>query len=186
MCACFLSHFSHVQLFASPWTIALQPPLSMEFSRQEYLSGLSCPSLGDLPNSGTELTSRTSWALASLLGKWKCKLLSHVQLFAIPCTIRPWNSPGQNTGVRRLSLLQGTFPTQGSNPGLPHCKRVLYQLSHKGSSLLGKDYPYLEKFLSNFIVIWEPSFKARCFDKPVMFGWFFTTFTMLTTLNSHV
>ena len=45
----------------------------------------------------------------------------------------PWNSPGQNTGVGSLSLLQGIFPTQGSNPGLPHCKRILSQLSHKGS-----------------------------------------------------
>ena len=34
----------------------------------------------------------------------------------------PWNSPGQNTGVGSLSLLQGIFPTQGSNPGLPHCR----------------------------------------------------------------
>ena len=45
----------------------------------------------------------------------------------------PWNSPGQNTGVGSLSLLQGTFPAQGSNPGLLHCRRILYQLSHKGS-----------------------------------------------------
>ena len=45
----------------------------------------------------------------------------------------PWNSPGQNTGMGSLSLLQGIFPTQGSNPGLPHCWWILYQLSHKGS-----------------------------------------------------
>ena len=45
----------------------------------------------------------------------------------------PWNSPGQNTGMGSLSLLQGIFPTQGSNPGLSHCRRILYQLSHKGS-----------------------------------------------------
>jgi len=45
----------------------------------------------------------------------------------------PWNSPGQNTGVGSLSLLQGIFPAQGSNPGLPHCRQILYQLSHKGS-----------------------------------------------------
>ena len=45
----------------------------------------------------------------------------------------PWNSPGQNTGVGSLSLLQGIFPTQGLNPGLPHCRWILYQLSHKGS-----------------------------------------------------
>ena len=44
-----------------------------------------------------------------------------------------WNSPGQNTGVGSLSLLQGIFPTQGSNPGLLHCRWILYQLSHKGS-----------------------------------------------------
>ena len=45
----------------------------------------------------------------------------------------PWNSPGQNTGVGSLSLLQGIFPTQGSNPGLPHYRQILYQLSHKGN-----------------------------------------------------
>ena len=45
----------------------------------------------------------------------------------------PWNSPGQNTGVGGLSLLQGIFPTQRSNPGLPHCRRILYQLSHQES-----------------------------------------------------
>ena len=44
----------------------------------------------------------------------------------------PWNSPGQNTGVGSHSLLQGIFPTQGSNPGLLHCRQILYQLSHKG------------------------------------------------------
>ena len=45
----------------------------------------------------------------------------------------PWNSPGQNTEVGSLSLLQGIFPSQGLNPGLPHCRWILYQLSHKGS-----------------------------------------------------
>ena len=48
----------------------------------------------------------------------------------------PWNSLGQNTGVDSLSLLQGIFPTQGLNPGLPHCRQILYQLSHKGSPSL--------------------------------------------------
>ena len=45
----------------------------------------------------------------------------------------PWNSLGQNTGVDSLSLLQGIFPTQGSNPGLLYCRQIFYQLSHKGS-----------------------------------------------------
>ena len=46
----------------------------------------------------------------------------------------PWDSLGQNPGVGSLSLLQGIFPTQGLNPGLPYCRRILYQLSHKGSA----------------------------------------------------
>ena len=45
----------------------------------------------------------------------------------------PCNSQGQHTGVGSLSLLQGIFPTQGLNPGLPYCGWILYQLSHKGS-----------------------------------------------------
>ena len=56
----------------------------------------------------------------------------------------PWNSPGQNTGVESHSLLQGIFLIQGSNPGLSHCRRILYQLSHKGSPRLleGVAYPF--------------------------------------------
>ena len=45
----------------------------------------------------------------------------------------PWNSAGQNTAVGSLSFLQGIFPTQGWNPGLPHCRWILYQPSHQGS-----------------------------------------------------
>ena len=46
---------------------------------------------------------------------------------------RPWKSPGQNTEVGSLSLLWGIFQSQGLNPGLLHCRQILYQLSHKGS-----------------------------------------------------
>ena len=42
----------------------------------------------------------------------------------------PWNSAGKNTGVSSHSLLQGIFPTQGSNVGLLHCRQILYRLSH--------------------------------------------------------
>ena len=63
---------SHLQLFVTPWTIACQTPLPMEFSKQEYWSGLHF-------------------------------------------------------------LLQGIFPTQGSNPGLPYCRQILYHLSQQGS-----------------------------------------------------
>ena len=63
---------------------------------------------------------------------------------------RPRNSPGQNTGVGSLSFLQEIFPTQGLNPGLPHHKRILYQLSHKGSpSKMNLIVPTLE---------WKPSY----------------------------
>ena len=46
---------------------------------------------------------------------------------------RPWDFPDKNTGVGCHFLLQGNFPTQGSNPGLPHYRQTLYHLSHKGS-----------------------------------------------------
>ena len=49
-----------------------------------------------------------------------------------PGLYSPWNSPGQNTGVGSLSLLLGIFPTQGLNPGLLHCRQILYQLIYQG------------------------------------------------------
>ena len=60
----------------------------------------------------------------------------------------PWNSLGQNTGVDSLFLLQGIFPTQGLNPGLPHCRWILYQLSHKGSPRILERvaYPFSREF----------------------------------------
>ena len=70
--------------------------------------------------------------------KWKWKLLSYVQLFVTPWTVAHqsplWNPPGKKTGVGSHCLLQGIFWTQGSNPGLPHCRWILYKLSHQGSS----------------------------------------------------
>ena len=77
-----LSCFSCVQPFVTPWNIACQAPLSMEF----------------------------------------------------------WS---QNTGVGCHALLQGIFPIQGLNPGLPHCRRILYQLSHKGNPRILEWVAYL-------------------------------------------
>ena len=54
----------------------------------------------------------------------------------------PWNSPGENTGMGSHSLLQRIFPTQGLNPGLPHCRWILYQLSHQGSPKCSKHLDY--------------------------------------------
>ena len=56
---------SHVQLFATPWTVAYQAPPSMEFSRQQYSNGLPFPSPGDLPDPGIKAGSRTLQADAS-------------------------------------------------------------------------------------------------------------------------
>ena len=64
-----LSHFSHVWVFATPWTAACQPPLSMGFSRQENWSGLPCPPPGDLLDPGIKpefLTSNLHWQEGSL------------------------------------------------------------------------------------------------------------------------
>ena len=66
-----------------------------------------------------------------------CSSSSCVCFFDTPWTIArqaplPWNSPGKNTGVDCHSLLQGIFPTQGLNLGLPHGRHILYCLSHQG------------------------------------------------------
>ena len=76
------------------------------------------------------------------LSKEKVKLFGPVRLFVTPWTpcaptrlLCPWDSPGKNTGVGCHFLLQGIFPTQGSNPGLPHYRQTLYRLNHQGSCL---------------------------------------------------
>ena len=71
----------------------------------------------------------------SMTMKWsEVKVTQLCLTLCDPMYYCPWNSPGQNTGVGSLSLLPEIFRTQGSNPGLPHCRWFLYQLSHKGSS----------------------------------------------------
>ena len=77
-----LSCFSHVRLFAAPWTATSQAPLSMGFSRQEYWSGLACPLPGDLPNQRIEPVSLTSPALVGgslpLAPLWEAFLVFYV------------------------------------------------------------------------------------------------------------
>ena len=92
-----------------PVDVAHQASLSMRFSRQEYWGGLLCPSPGDLPDPRIKPVSPVTPAL------WvDSLLLSHQG------SLRSlWNSPSQNIGVGSLSLVQGIFPTQGLNPGLP-------------------------------------------------------------------
>ena len=73
------------------------------------------------------------WAYPEVKWSESCSVMSdslqHIWLYC------PWDSPGQNTRMGSLSLLQGIFLTQGLSPGLPHCRWILYQLSHKGSPM---------------------------------------------------
>ena len=121
------------------------------------------------------MLQRCQFSPAIICRNWKWKSLSHVRCFAIP-----WNSPGQNTGVGNLSLLQGIFPTQASNPGLPHCRQILYQLNHKenpiilewvayavfsGSSsprnLTGVSY-IAGRFFHNWAITEAPNLQSQC------------------------
>ena len=78
-----------------------------------------------------------------------------------------WNSPGQNTRGGSLSLLQGIFTTQGSNPGLYHCRQILYQLSHQGSPRIMKWVAYPFSSGSS-----QPRNRTRVY---CIAGWFFTS-----------
>ena len=113
----------------------------MGFSRQEHWSGLPCPPPGDLPDPGTEPRSPALQADSEPLGKplpstaSSVQSLSRVRLFTTTWTVGH-QAPLSLEFSRKecwsgsLSLLQGIFPTQGSNPGLPRCRLMLYHLSH--------------------------------------------------------
>ena len=124
----------------TPRTVACQAALSMEFFRQEYWSGLPFSFPEELSNPGIEPWS-ASHAGSLLFELPHCRIsesFSRVRLRPYR-PHSPWDSPGQNTAVGSCSLLQVIFPIQGSNPGLPHCRQILYQLSYQGSPGAIKD-----------------------------------------------
>ena len=106
--------------------------------------------------------------------KWKWMSLSCVWLFATPWTIY---SPGQTAGMDSRCLLQEIFPTPGSNPGLPHCRQILYQLNHQGSPRILEwvAYPFsrgssglrnwtkVSWIAGGFFTSWGPT---KVFDRP--------------------
>ena len=121
----------------------------MEFSSQKYWRGLPCPPLWDLPNPWIEIGSLMSPALAGRFSYTRATwegpqvllcVLSHSLNLTLcdpmdcssPGSSVPEDSQGKNTGVGCHALLQGIFPTQGSNPSLLHCRQILYCLSHQG------------------------------------------------------
>ena len=108
---------SHVQLFATPWTVAYQAPRSMEFSRQEYWSGLPFPSPGDLPDPGIEPRSPALQAdgLTSEPPLRSDQSLSRVRLFGTPWTVAHQAPP--STGFSRQEYWGGLpFPSPGDHP----------------------------------------------------------------------
>ena len=146
MCVCAQS-LSSDQLFTTPWTIACQIPLSLEFSGQEYWSGLLFPPPGDLSNAGIKPMSLMSLDFASglftsappgnPLSVSECLVTQSFRL----CD--PWTAAHQAPLSVEFSrqaycsglpfLLQGNFPTHESNPALLHCRQILYLLSHQES-----------------------------------------------------
>jgi len=139
MHTCMLSCFSRVQLFVTLWTVALQAPLSMGFSRKEYWSGWPCLSSGDLPDTGIESTSLMS---VSCIGR---QVLKHSVQFshsvvsdslwapglqhtrppcrsptpgAYPnlCPLSQWCHPTISSSVIPFSSCPQSFPASGSFP----------------------------------------------------------------------
>ena len=96
------------------------------------------------------------------------KSLGRVWLFATPWIYSPWNSPGQNTGVGSLSLIQGIFPTQGLNQSLPHCRWILHQQSHQGSPRILEwvAYPLLQRIFPT--QEWN---RVLLHCRPILYNW---------------
>ena len=107
-----------------------RPNLLFFFFTYAFL-GIWCTSLFCGKTSSSNLLKKREffWVLVYLKWKWS----ESRSVMSDSLWPSAWNSLGQNTGVGNISLLQGFFPTQGLNPGLPHCRLILYQLSHKGS-----------------------------------------------------
>ena len=106
---------SHVQLFATPWTIACQASLwddSPGKNTGEYVCVCVCTHAKSLQS---------------------CPTLCDPMDCSLPSSFVHRDSPGKNTGMGCHVLLQGIFPSQGLNLGLLHCRHILYCLSHQGS-----------------------------------------------------
>ena len=133
-----------------------------------YWNGLPLPSPGDLPNSGIEPRSPELQAdslPAKSPGKPKTEqkytqrdrsMLSCDRLFATLWTVAR-QAPGKNTGVGCYALLQGIFPTQGSNSCLLCCGQIPYLLSHQGSPHDSK--PYHKHLYTTLSIIFKETYK---------------------------
>ena len=143
---CVSSSLSCVRLCATPWTAAHQAPLSMEFSRQEYWSGLPFPSPGKwkwkwscLVMSDSLRPVDCSPPSSSIHGILQTRILEWVAISFSRGSSRPrdWTQVSHIVGkhfnlcaTREALLLQEIFPIHRSNLGFMHCRQILYHLSH--------------------------------------------------------
>ena len=138
---------SRVQLFATPWIVARQASLSMGILQARILEWPSMPSY----RGPSQFRDRTQ--VSHIAGRFfttvppgkplcyaaLCLVIQSCPTLCSPMDCSPpgfsvhGDSPGNNARVGCHALLQGIFPIQGSNPGLPHCRQILYCLSHQGS-----------------------------------------------------
>ena len=109
---CCAQSLSRIRLFAIPWTVARQAPLSMEIQQARILEWVAMPSSRGFPDPGMEPRSPTLQA---------------------DCLLSEPPGKPKNTSVGSLFLLQGNFPAQELNQGLLHCRQLLYQLSYQRS-----------------------------------------------------
>ena len=113
-----------------------QAPLPMRFPQQEPWSELPFPSLGDIPDPGIKPTC------PALAGGFFTTEPPEKPL----CTLlHPWDFPGKRTRVGCHFFLQQIFPTQGSNPGLLHCRQMLYFPDPPG-----KSYMYAQPHINHY------------------------------------
>ena len=114
---------NHIWVFAPGWTVALQAPLSMGFSRQEYWSGLPCPPPGDLSASGMELMSLASPALVAGAP------------LGCSCAVTAWHS---RPFAFTLLCNHHHYP----HPELFHCPKLKLFLLNNNSQLTSHRYPW--------------------------------------------
>ena len=136
-------------------------------SERQRRKGKIDPSVCRVPkNSKERWETLSQWSMQS---ENEVKSLSHVRLFATPWTIAYQDPPSmgfsrQSAGVDCHFLLQGIFPTQELNPGLPHCRQTLYRLSHQGSKMLGWLKHKLESRLPGEISVTEDFLISPCYS----------------------
>ena len=146
---CVLSHFSCVRFFATSWIVRLPCPQDSSGNNARVgcyalLQGIfliqrsnlrllhwQASSLLLTPQKGSPPGTKR---VLCLVPQSTSTLCNHMDCSPLGSSVHG-DSPGKNTEVGYDALLQGIFPIQGSSPGLPHCREILYHLRHQGSRI---------------------------------------------------